>query len=332
MSPVLSLSTAENKIDMHIATSLNIKRTAQLIETEKILNYAPSAHVSPDQAFQWVTQFNYANQRDLKKSWVGTLAECMLRGKFASFTMITFAVLDGEPLLVNGQHTLHAIYQSNLTQTLMVQFRYVASHEELESLYSIFDIQRRRALRDQMGTIGADLNLSDGERNALAVAVKLLSLGMRPDFGRHDPHFQANLIDAEFIKAEMRSWAAESYKYFSFLRAAPASNRDIFMRSHVVAVALLTLRYCDAKAADFWTQACLDDGLRIGDPRKSLHNWLRSNPVTKAQFQQHRAAIACWNAFYRGKELYRVMPSTDAALTALGCEEYFTDPIFRRAA
>lgn len=310
----------------------NIEQIAQVIETDKVPMYAPVMTVGPDIAAEWVNGFNHSHQRPFRPFWGKFLTECMKRGKFRPYTMICFAVLEGKPILVNGQHTLSAIHSSKQRQQLLVQFQRVESERELEALYSGFDNHMKRSLRDQMGEIGEEMGLGDKEKNALAVAVKFMNTGMRLENAYLDPVKEVDLRDAEFVKNEMRSWAYEAAEYFKFLRGMPKANHERFMRAHIVSVGLLTLRHANAKAIDFWSEAMLDDGLRIGDPRKTFFTWLGANPVAKSRNLQSRAAIACWNAWYKNKELHRVMPATEAAERALGCDPYYASFSLRQPA
>lgn len=116
----------------------------------------------------------------------------------------------------------------------------------------------------------------------------------------------------------MREWASEAGVIFGAMSLAPGFNKSLFYRGAVLAVALVTCRYSPEKAIGFWGGAATDDGLRNGDSRKALINWLRNNSVRKAQAMQHRAAIACWNSWFKDKSLTKVYPDTGASLKILG--------------
>lgn len=169
-----------------------------------------------------------------------------------------------------------------------------------------------------MGDIGSELGLSVKERDALAVAVSFINDGFRSRGGGDDPTRICELRDFELKKSLMREWASEASDFFGCIKPAPGFNKSLFYRSAVLAVALVTFRHCADKAAGFWSGAAIDDGLRNGDARKTLITWLRNNPVGRSQLAQHRAAIACWNAWCRGSSLSKVYPSTDASLKISG--------------
>jgi hypothetical protein len=279
---------------------------------------AVNAQIAPEVAVNIVTQYNYENQRPHSKNHVLVLAEAMRRGEFREFTSIDFAVLDGVPHLINGQHTLRAVSAAKKPIWLSIHLHKVGSAQDIEALYSKYDIGRTRSLRDAMGVIGEELGLSVKERDALAVAVGWINGGFRPYAGNDDPVRIYEAKDFELKKSLMRDWADEAASFFGCINPAPGFNKSLFYRGAVLAVALVTFRYSKEKAAEFWSGAAIDDGLRNGDARKALINWLRNNPVGKAQTMQHRAAIACWNSWFKEKNLTKVYPDTGASLKILG--------------
>jgi hypothetical protein len=272
----------------------------------------------PDEALSVVSNYNYANQRPHSKSHTLVLAEAMRRGEFREFTSIDFAVLDGVPHLINGQHTLRAVVSAKKPIWLSIHFHKVDSSRDIEALYSKYDIGRTRSLRDAMGVIGEELGFTVKERDALAVAVGWINLGFRMYSGKDDPVRIFEAKDFELKKSLMRDWAVEASRFFGCIKTAPGFNKALYFRGAVLAVALITLRYNEEKAVEFWSGSALDDGLRNGDPRKALINWLRNNPVGKAPHMQHRAVMACWNSWFKEKSLTKVYPDAGSSLTILG--------------
>ena len=274
--------------------------------------------MTPSFAIHIVAKHNYVNQRPCSKNHVAVLAEAMKRGEFREYTGIDFAVLNGEPHLINGQHTLNAISASGKPIWLSINFHKVKEDKEIERLYSKYDIGRTRSIQDVMGNIGEELGLAKKARDSLAVAVNWINLGFRPYSWGDDIVRSYESKDLELKKSLMREWAKEANTFFEAIGDAAPFNKALFYRGQVLAVALVTLRACKDKAYPFWYGTAQDDGLRNGDPRKALINWLRNNPVGKNQSMQHRAAIACWNAWFNDRQLTRVYPDTDASLNILG--------------
>lgn len=298
--------------------------TFDLIKESRDLSFVGDHHravnvfITPDVAAEYVTRFNYSGQRPFNRKHVMVLAEAMRRGQFREYTGINFAVLGGVPCLVNGQHTLRAIVDVQKPIWLSVHLRKVESEEDIESEYSKFDIGRSRSLRDVMGGIGDDLSLKAKERDALAVAVKWINDDFKTQGGADNAVRHYERKDFELRKQIMREWAEEAREFFGCLRLAPRPNAALFYRGAVTAVGLVTLRYNRDRAIDFWCASAADDGLRNGDPRKTLINWLRNNPVGKAINTQHRAASSCWNAWFRCASLTKAHTDSKSSLRILG--------------
>lgn len=148
---------------------------------------ALDVEITPEAALDAVNQYNYENQRICSGSNVLVLAEAMRRGEFREFTSIDFAVLDGVPHLINGQHTLRAVAAAQKPIWLTFHFSRAKSKQDIEWLYSKFDIGRTRSIRDAMGDIGDELRLSVKERDALAVAVGSINNNFQSSSGWNDP-------------------------------------------------------------------------------------------------------------------------------------------------
>lgn len=277
--------------------------------------------VTPTLAEEILSKHNYKGQRPINKAHVGELAEYMETGYFREYTSINFMVIGGVPILVNGQHTMSAVVLSKKPLWLNLQFDRAANDSEIEAAYSTFDVQRRRTAIDVMGTIGEELGLPKKERDVLNGAVAFVELGFRPISGKDSAKRKAINNNFELKKDFMRAWGNEARLYFDCIATGPAFNKQPMTRKDVVAVGLVTLREQPDKAIDFWKGAALDNGLINGDPRKTLINWLKSNKASGDSVNlQHRSAIACWNAWFEGRQLHKVMPRSDSSLTILGTQ------------
>lgn len=301
------------QIDMF---SLSARATAFWLTGQR--HQVADIHVCPGQAIEAATQYNYVNQRQYSRQHVLVLAEAMKRGEFREYTPIDFAVLDGVPHLVNGQHTLRAISHAGSPFWLSVHFHRVEDVSEIDALYSKYDIGKTRNIRDALHGIGDELGLTVKEREGLATAVNFINMGFRIYSGNDDPVRIFEAKDFEVKKRLMREWAEEAKLVFAEIAPAPGFNKQLFLRGAILAVALVTMRYQPDLAKPFWSGAAIDDGLRNGDPRKAFVNWLRNNKVGTSMRFQHRAAIASWNAWFSGRTLSKVYPATEAALKIAG--------------
>lgn len=304
-----------------------------LIAARKFDSDPSSRHVSFDlevdaeMADEWVSNFNYVNQRLLNKLHALTLAEAMSRNEFREFTNIEFGVIDGVPYLINGQHTLNAIKFHGSKLWLAVHFTRAKDKEKLAGLYGTIDTGRKRSVRDSIIGVADELNLAAKEADSLAVAVSLINLGFRRNSGTDTVKRLYEGKSSALKKSLMYEWSTEAHNYFNAIRKAEPVNRSFFLRGPVVAIGIYTFRHQPEVAATFWGEASRDDGLRTGDPRKSLFNWLRTNSSGKSPSEQHRAAIACWNAWYRKRELHKVYPQTNDAMSICGTPLEFQSQI-----
>lgn len=282
--------------------------------------------VPPKEAQFWIDNFNYYLQRKFKPRLAALYVECMRLGTFRENTTISFAVLDGRPILVNGQHTLSAVSTFGKSVLLQVELRRVYSDSEVDQLYSTFDIGGLRTTLDAIGGMDAELGLKKEEAGKLSAAVKLITLGLKTRNGRVSVKLERDIKDHEFVKAAMRSWKAEANSYFDAIRSASRLDRNMFMRADVVATALVSYRFQPDVASKFWGIAANDDGLRKFDPRKTLGSWLRENSTTGTKVNdQHKACIACWNAFFTNRELAKVFTATTSATRLMGCSSFYVD-------
>lgn len=100
--------------------------------------------VNPTMAQSWLEQNSYSKQRKIRKLHVALLAREMRLGRFQPTAQVGFAILNDREILVNGQHTLHAIIQSGLPQVVNVVYHEVDDEYEIAKLYFCYDIHKKR--------------------------------------------------------------------------------------------------------------------------------------------------------------------------------------------
>ena len=278
--------------------------------------------VTPDLAHDWVSRLNYVHQRPRSDSHVHDLAFAMTQGKFRAYSDVHFAMLNGHLHVVNGQHTLDAITKTR-SQHLCVHVYRVPDAGALHALYCTFDIARRRSLRDAIIAVRDEVGLNKKQLEALGSAVKRIHVAFADAWhgtANRPKEFHDN-DDYMDVIARAMDWSADARAYFACIDPAPADNRSGFVVADVVAVGLITMRAQPQRAAEFWGPAALDDGLRIGDPRKKLLDWLRKSPTSTARrTDHHRAAIACWNAYFAGRTLAKVHLDAQSSKSISGCD------------
>jgi len=132
-------------------------------------------------------------------------------------------------------------------------------------------------------------------------AVLLISNRMQPLNYQHDP-IKVRGLDNRLDAA--RSWWPYAATYQNTIKPALVNVRSKLMTQGVTAVALVTLRYQPALAADFWGGLALNDGLRRHDPRAMLLADFGTRRLNVGAVNQGAAAAAvAWNAFFAGRDL-----------------------------
>lgn len=272
--------------------------------------------VSPEDAERLISENNYKHQRPRNRKHIERLAISIKNGDFREFTPIDFAVLDGLPILVNGQHTLSAITAAGVPYSLSFHLHKVNNEAEVDSLYAKYDNGRSRTMRDVLGTVGEELQMDLKERNALSAAVALIDRGLRVTGGNSSASLHYMIRNADHRKVLMREWQAEARQLFRQLEGT--TNKKLFYKTNVLAVALVTTRHQPQKAAEFWAVSSNDNGLFLGDPRKTLVNWLMANLIMRDTGRMIDATIACWNAWFKEVPLVKVHTGSSSTEKILG--------------
>lgn len=266
--------------------------------------------VTVEQARDWLAHDLFEGQRAVRLWHAGFLAELMRAGKFRRGSKIEFCEFDGRRYLVDGQHTLTAIVLCRLAQDLLPVVRPVARRAEIGEVYATFGRELQRQPGDVFAALGLARQLDFG-----AADLKMLNGAVRlvlNRFRRVSVMLDARIArDASFIAGGIEERQVPARLYLAALGLAPKPLVAPLRHHAVVAVALATLgaesEEVRKKALEFWEQVAMSDGLRRGDPRKALTDWLLRG--TSHDAVTHAAYVAAaWNAFYEGKSLDLLRP------------------------
>lgn len=268
-------------------------------------------------AKEWIDTYLYARQRELRHHHVIALGCAMLDGSFAPHKPIVFAVLHERRYCVDGQHTLHAIVESQVALELMITEHDVQTEGEVADLYGRLDRGIARTFRDALiaQDLAAELGIALSDLTRVNAAVVLLGTGFRSGGTRYARNPNSRSVDERH--KQLREWADEARTYFELVREAPREVRGVFRRATTIGVALVTLRERLEKARDFWSALAMDNGLERDDPRKTLLRCLTTKKPDKPEVDVRLIALA-WNAYYRGDRLGLLRSKPKAALRLLG--------------
>jgi hypothetical protein len=260
---------------------------------------------NPAQANIAFNKCRYARNRSERQgaSHIDALARQMMDGTWLPKSPLDFARLpDGKLTLVNGHHRLLAQVQSGKDIVWNVVIHDVADDDDIANLFWRFDtVMRKRTMTNILSGVNAaeNMGLPKSGAVALARAVVFIDNGMRVTSGA----VSKNYTPAEKLSL-MALWHSEAVDYEKCIDGAPQKLRRKLYGAQVMAVALVTLRAGGESATEFWTGVANDDGLRRGDPRKTLVDFLRDAHAASNGFTSTAAAVArAWAAWDANRDL-----------------------------
>lgn len=275
--------------------------------------------IGPELAQRILSEALYKNQRKVYRHHVVLLADDMRRKRWTAGSQICFVLFHGRLYLVNGQHRLHAVIESGEEIEFQILIEAADDEAQLAAIYYRFDRkQRARTTAEVLNAAGVAerFGLSKTAAKATFEAAGLISNGFRRANYQQDP-LKARSDDLRLDAA--RAWWEFGAEYDRLIEPADKVTKGKLFSSGVVAVALVTLKYQQERAVSFWGGLAEDDGLRSGDPRKTLRRDLLNrslssgSPITPVQVP----ALA-WNAFYAGRSLKIIKVYDEAAVRIAG--------------
>ena len=271
--------------------------------------------IDPIRARVVLQNMHFDRQRPIVPSNVDRLAFEQSSGRFVQGTPIFVCSLpDGSRYLANGYHTLNGVIKSGTTQRLTFITLGVADMAEVAAVYATFDVHKARTWLDSMRAYGHadDVPLLRPAMAALRVLMQAFN-----DDRKGRPALSSRPLRQEWLSR----YKPHVCGYAAAVACAPQTTRHLFQRGGIMAVGLETFRYQPSFAAEFWHAMAADDGLKVGDPRKTLLRWMGANRVAATGADtdtQSRAAALAWNAAFKGRDLSLLKPGTMDGITLLG--------------
>jgi hypothetical protein len=298
---------------LHPAPAVNGKPPADLPLTD-ILVHGREVCISPTLADRIERECRYEYERPLKQWRLGFLVSEIERGGFEQGRQISFALLNGKLIRVNGQHRLNAVATTGKAQIFMIEVKPVASASELAALYATYD-NESRTLSETAGPLARKGDLGKEEVATLLRSVQFIYSGFR----KPDEKQAATMRSHVMRNSVAEIWYPYAERYFALTEQAPGKDgKAALRRQSVAAVALYTLKFQPEKAAEFWQGLAMDDGLRRTDPRKSLLEKLRSGDCARSIAFQMHAVAAAWNAFFENRKMKEVRVRLDKPFRIAG--------------
>lgn len=262
------------------------------------------ALVSPMNAETMLTVEMWGKQRVLRSWHVNEIAEYMKRGEFTEGTQIHFAKLNGKSFNINGQHTLCAIKRSGVSINLGILITEVESEEEIAVLYSRHDRHLARTLSDSCAAFGfsESLKLTKGQIDATSAGIRM----MLNDFTNESGSCRYENRSTDSQLRAFKEYGGSAKSYFDAIKGAPKAAMAQLRSKSIVAVAIKSFELLPERAAEFWSQVALNNGLLVGDPRKTLIEWLMGNRSTRQNLSQRsHVAARAWNVWVSGGSILR---------------------------
>lgn len=252
---------------------------------------------------------SFDRQRPLNQNYVFLWAEEMRRGEFRAQSQIRIAICNGTQYLVDGQHRLNAQVEANVPMVYTITYTECSDEEEIGRLYSVIDRGQPRTVPQLLNAQDIDVARSFGFGPGLLTVMNAASVWIESGFATTSGQISYLSRSEDQIVRRVKEWSPAFASYHAALSGKSLSSHAGKKAKHVgmVASALLQYRYCVQNADEFWVPLAEDDGLRLGDPRKTLLRTMeeeRAYTITKERW--FFASIAAWNAWVEGRELRHV--------------------------
>jgi len=262
--------------------------------------------VTPDVA-NAILECNYYDNRRLSKANVEAFADILKAGAWTEGSQIRFADDGGEYVLIDGQHRLRAIIDTNISARCMA----IVDKNIPSQAYTIADAAGRvRTTADAVHANGIGREWSKYLLNSYSYAVKIIDAEFKiATSNKHN--VRSKIVISNSVA---RDWEATMSSVIAALNPLPKTitSTRAWQKAPILAVLLATWKHQEERARQFWIAAIMDDGLAATRPEKFMHvSMAASLPggSSAAQSSVNRTA-RIWNSFYRNRAIER-MPTGD---------------------
>lgn len=266
---------------------------------------AGAVRFTPAQANQVFSELRYEFNRDEKKArqHIAGLARMMRSGAWRSGGAIEFARLpSGQLTLVDGHHRMLAQVEAGVDVVWTIIIHDVLNTKEIRALFWTYDATlRKRSMANVFAGVNAAEEMEMPALMAVAVgkAAVFIDNGMRANVGASSKTYTPD----ESLRLA-QSWVAEGQMYAGCVDKAKQSLKIKLRGAQITAAALVTFKANPRAALEFWSGLAADDGLRKGDPRKTLLDWMRDTHLSGSGLSSGAGAVArAWNAWEAGTDL-----------------------------
>jgi hypothetical protein len=273
--------------------------------------------ITPDTAKLYLELAPFPLQRKLRAGHVDELATYMRKGVFKPNTTIRFNVVGKSLYLIDGQHRLQAIVESNRPQVFVVLTERVERMEDVEQNYTWIDLGKKRSFLD----VAHALDMT-GKHALSATRIELIrktAMVIRHDFEGYRRQTDYERNDRVRFEADVDEWMPYAKRFFAC--SEPVQTKmgsgmaKPFRTQAVASMGFATVRYQPDRAMAFWRTVYLNDQLKAFSPEHRLASFLMSMRQGEEPFNVYVRRIAsCWNAYFRGDETLTKVYAREASL------------------
>ncbi len=256
--------------------------------------------ITPAIAEQWLRDYSYEGQRPLSTGRVERLVFEMKRGTFRT-SEIRLVHVGGKIQNTNGNHRLHAVVESGVTIRANVYHVIEEDNSGASDDYAYCDIHGIRNPNDQFAA--TDLlersGLTRAQFNSLVAALGPIIGGFMPiSYTTMSPELRS----FDVRKKSIQEWFSVADQYYQSFFNCDSAIGIALKRKSVMSVALITFACQPEKAFAFWNGMAENDGLKKGDPRRTLHSFLLANAAKSIYPHAYsRYVAAAWNSWFKGE-------------------------------
>lgn len=248
-------------------------------------------------------------------------AEEMRSGDFRKHSQIAFCRLNGGLILVDGYHRMMAVIHYGSGILFNVVIFECDTEEQVARIYASYDRWGENRIRTDAQALNA-LRFAEkvGVQKQVAEAaykcMPIIRNGLRPiNRGDKDTMMFAGMLGTRVDFAMEYKRQIENYNLC--LHGCDMHLKRRLLNISVMSIALITLKFKESMALDFWSSVSNNSGLTRGMPEHTLVNaLLNRKEFTKPDVLMKAVALA-WNHYYRGSSVIR-LNADNSNFTLLG--------------
>lgn len=271
--------------------------------------------ITPEKAQYILENECYSRQRRISQTVVSHYANEITLGRFLKDTVLRFCKFESNLYLVDGQHRLHAVVKANMPLQFQILTIQCETIEDIDTEYSYTDIGKARSPIDQLTAykISELTGLTHTQVNTLKPAWLIINNQFMKAGGKTSP------VE---LKSGILEWASIMHVFCDVTDKTIDYLDHPMRRSGLVAVALVTLRYQEQSARNFWNMVSHDDGLPNGNPAKALIRHLLLTTVQsgatsgkrESTLDLSKCSARAWNAHFKNEVLFKIMTPNELSI------------------